>query len=182
MLLRQSLKPGGRCLDLCSGPGLQALGASALAAAVDAVEVNPVAMALAELNVTMNRREAQISVHLGSLYRPVQGLVYDNVIANPPFLPVPDSINYPFVGDGGPDGLRVVRKILAGLPDALALDGLAQIICAVPSDGLLPSAAIVADLETWCAAAGFDLLVTTTAHIPMQRNRYDGPTSHAALG
>ena len=172
MLWRQSVRPGGRCLDLCSGPGLQALGASTVAGHVDAVEINPVAMALAQLNVTMNRRDDRITVHLGSLYQPVLGTTYDNIIANPPFLPVPDSLNYPFVGSGGPDGLRVVSQILDGLPRALAPDGIAQIICALPSDGARPSKDSIARLQSWCSVTGFDLLISTPAHIPMHRGSF----------
>jgi len=172
MLWRQSVRPGGRCLDLCSGPGLQAFGASSVARHVDAVEINPVAMALAQINVAMNGQEERITVHLGSLYQPVSGRIYDNILANPPFLPVPDSLNYPFVGSGGPDGLRVVRQILDGLPQALAADGLAQIICALPSDGTRPAEECLAALQSWCDRTGFDLLITTPAHMAMHRGSF----------
>jgi Methyltransferase small domain len=169
MFWRQSVRPQGSCLDLCTGPGLQALAASALATHVDAVEVNPVSMAIADINVNMNGCGDRVSVHLGSLYSPVQGRVYDSVLANPPFLPMPDSVAYPFVGHGGDDGLRIIREILAGLPHALAADGVAQVICALPTAGNRLVVGVYEELEDWCRQTDFDLLVTFICQIPMQR-------------
>jgi hypothetical protein len=164
---RQSIRPHGSCLDLCTGPGLQALAASSAAAHVDAVEVNPVAMAIAQLNVAMNGLDDRIDVHLGNLYEPVSGAVYDNILANPPFLPVPATVNYPFVGHGSADGLRVVRDILAGLTNALAPDGVAQIICAVPGEGARPTTAVLEEWTAWCVASNFDLIVTIVCSLSM---------------
>jgi hypothetical protein len=172
MLLRQSVRRGGSALDLCTGPGLQALAAAGVAASVDAVEVNPVALAVAELNVAMNGLGSRIELHLGDLYEPVRGKVFDNIIANPPFLPVPDSVAYPFVGHGSADGLRLIRRILAGLPQALAPDGVAQLICALPSDGTRPITAIMEELSGWCRHARFDLLITITCHLSMAPGSY----------
>lgn len=172
LLWRQSIRPGGACLDLCTGPGLQALAASAVAGRVDAVEVNPVAVAIAQMNVAMNCLDDKVSVHLGSLYEPVRGAVFDNVLANPPFLPVPDTVNYPFVGNGSNDGLSVVREILRGLPDRLSREGIAQIICALPGDGAQPIAVVLDELGTWCREAKFNMVVTITCTLSMTPGSY----------
>jgi hypothetical protein len=169
LLWRQSIRPGGHCLDLCTGPGLQALAASGHAARVDAVEINPVAAAIARMNVAMNRLEDRVSVHFGSLFTPVHGRSYDNILANPPFIPVPDAVPYPFVGHGGRNGLRVVREILAELPEHLAPQGIAQIICALPSREGRPTEEPLDELRDWCRKTRFDLLITVTSHLPMHR-------------
>ena len=65
MALLQRLCPhrGGRSLDLCSGPGVQALYSALYAAHVDAVEVNPSAAALGRLNAEMNQCQDKVSVY-----------------------------------------------------------------------------------------------------------------------
>jgi methylase of polypeptide subunit release factors len=120
--------PGGLCLDLCAGPGTQSLLCSSRAGRVVAVEINPVAASHAELNVVMNDREDKIEVRLGDLYAAVEGLQFDYICANPPLLPFPPSLPYPFIGHGGSDGLDVTRRILNGISKALKPDGVCQII------------------------------------------------------
>lgn len=165
LLWRMRVPRGSRCLDLCAGPGIQSLQASHLAAHVDAVEINPVAVALARVNVIMNGAEDRVSVHCGDLYEPVRGARFDVVIANPPLLPFPDEIPYPLIGNGGPDGMRVTWRILDGLQNALLPKGRGQLIGCCFSDGILPLC--LPRLETWAAREGVDALVTITAHQPV---------------
>jgi SAM-dependent methyltransferase len=165
LLLRLRPQRYGRCLDLCSGPGIQALHCSLFASEVAAVEINPKAAKLARLNVLMNGREQIVSVYNGDLYEPVAGQVFDTIVANPPLLPFPDDIPYPFVGHGGADGIRVVRRILNGFPTALAKDGVAQIIGTCLSKGRSP---LIADeLDRWASEHDMDVLLTVTSLQPL---------------
>jgi release factor glutamine methyltransferase len=154
----------GRCLDLCAGPGVQSLVCSGRGMDVAAVELNPVAAALCSVNVALNGRSSQVSVRCGDLYEAVQGERFDLVCANPPLLPVPAGLPYPFVGDGGPDGMDVTWRILDGLGRHLTASGHAQLIGMTLSDGFLPLA--MADLRRWCADSGFQLVFTTISHFP----------------
>lgn len=120
--------PGETCLDLCAGPGLHALHCARAGADVTAVERDPHACAVARVNARLNRVQDRVDVRSGDLYGPVAGRRFDLVVANPPSLPYPAELIGPTVGHGGPDGTAVVRRILAGLPDALADDGRAQLI------------------------------------------------------
>ncbi len=36
---------------------------------------------------------------------------FDLICMNPPLLPIPSGLGYPFIGDGGPDGLAVTRRV-----------------------------------------------------------------------
>jgi hypothetical protein len=141
---------GGRALDLCTGPGLQALHASGFAREVVAVEIDPFAAALARVNVELNGCADRVAVRLGDLYAPVAGERFHTVIANPPYLPLPEDLPYPLYGHGGADGLRVVRRVLDGLPDALAPGGQAQLVGALLSDGKTPLA--LPELQALCSA------------------------------
>lgn len=162
LLARLTPGRGDRCLDLCCGPGLQALHLSSFGGAVTAVDVNPVAAGLASLNVAMNERSDTIDVLVGNVYAPVPPGSYDAIVANPPLLPVPDDLPYPFVGHGGPDGMDVTWRILDGLPERLAAGGAAQIIGTGLSDGIVPFCA--EPLAEWARRTAMDVDLTVPVH------------------
>lgn len=162
LLLRLQPKRGGRCLDLCTGPGIQALYCSLFARETIAVELNPVAVALARLNVAINDCSNKIMVHCGSLYEPLEPQSFDTIVANPPLLPFPENAPYPFVGHGGKDGLKITRKILDGLPRFLSPRGTVQLIGTTVSDGIQPLC--IDMLKAWSHTSMMDVLMTITAH------------------
>jgi SAM-dependent methyltransferase len=138
LLARLSPIAGGRCLDLCAGPGMLALHAAGVANRVVAVEQAPESAQLARLNTHLNRLSHRIDVLEGDLYAPVSGERFDTVIANPPMLPFPAGLDGPAIGHGGEDGLGLTRRVLAGLPEVLRPGGVAQIIGVGLSDGAIP--------------------------------------------
>jgi len=148
----------GDCLDLCTGPGVQALLASGRGRRVVAVEINPVAAAYAHLNVVMNDVEDRVEVRMGDLYQATPHEQFHFISANPPLLPFPEDLPYPFVGHGGADGLNITRSIIAGLPLHLRPDGLCQIIgtCLGDSNGPL------CESELDRIARDLDLSITMT--------------------
>jgi HemK-related putative methylase len=153
---------GARTLDLCAGPGLQALACAARGHQVVAVEINPVAAALCSVNAVINQLAEQVTVLCGDLYEPVAGERFDLVLANPPLLPIPRRLPFPFVGDGGPDGLTVVRRVLRGLPDHLAERGRAYLVGSALTDGFLLTNQD--ELATLGHELGLSLNVTTYSH------------------
>jgi len=166
LMLRLRPKRGGRCLDLCAGPGIQSLHCAAFVDSVVAVEINPVAASLATLNIVMNQYQNKIVVFCGDLYNAIPDHTYDTIVANPPLLPFPNDIRYPFVGHGGNDGLNVTRRILQGLPQALSANGMAQLIGATLSDGILPF--FVDELRQWGRDSQMDIVLTITSHHLLQ--------------
>ncbi len=118
------ISPKARCLDLCTGTGVQALmSLSRGAARVDAVDINPRAVRLARLNARLNGWERQMRWFEGDLFEPLPPGRYDRITCNPPLLPIPPGIPYPVIGDGGFDGLRFIRRILEQLAGRLADGG-----------------------------------------------------------
>lgn len=138
LLARLAPVAGGRCLDLCAGPGMLALHAAGIADRVVAVESAPAAARLARLNTSLNRLSDRIDVLQGDLYGPVSGEKFSTVVANPPMLPVPNGLEGPAIGNGGEDGLSLTLRVLAGLPAVLQPGGSAQIIGVALSDGAAP--------------------------------------------
>jgi ribosomal protein L3 glutamine methyltransferase len=118
------IEPGRvtRVLDLCTGSGCIAI-ACALAfpdAVVDAVELSPEALAVADRNVERHGVGEQVRLLQGDLWAPVTGERYDLIVSNPPYvsdaemaeLP-PEYRHEPELGlRSGPAGLDVVARIL----------------------------------------------------------------------
>jgi methylase of polypeptide subunit release factors len=136
-LSRLLLPVEGRALDLCTGAGAQALVCAQTAASVTAVDVEPLAERIFRINAELNGLSEKVEFLVGDLLEPVAGRQFDRICCNPPFMPVPPGVRYPRFADGGPDGLEIVRRLLAGLPEALAPGGLCQVVGAVlgNSDG-----------------------------------------------
>lgn len=158
-------KPGSRALDLCAGTGFQSLICSSFGCSVTAVEINPVAAEVVRLNALLNCREDAISVRVGDLYSASDEAPYAVIIANPPFLPIPKGVAYPFAANGGSDGLCITWRILDGLPKALARSGHAHIMGTCYCDSASPR--IVDRLSAWCAAQRMDVLMTITGRKPL---------------
>lgn len=165
---------GAECLDLCAGPGIQAMICSGPAKHVVAVEINPLAASYAELNVVMNDLEGRVEVRNGDLFKAVPGIEFDFICANPPLLPFPPELPYPFVGHGGADGIEVTRKILHGLPGALRPGGLCQIIgtCVGNEEGPLCEE----ELREFAFRENFQVRMTVPTALPL------GPDSHMFSG
>src|SRR5579885_3650218 len=108
-------------LDLCSGTGVAALVAvSRYARRAWAVDITERATRCAEFNILLNDL-TQVTAIQGDLYAPLNGRMFDRIVAHPPYVPVmkPSKIYY----DGGEDGERVTRAIIAGLPQHLKPGG-----------------------------------------------------------
>ena len=167
LAVRLHPRRGARCLDLCAGPGIQALRSSVGGGPVVAVEINPVAAACAELNVEMNGLGDRIEVRRGDLFDAVRpDETFDLITANPPLLPFPPELPYPFVGHGGAAGLAVTWKILAGLPQHLAAGGTAQIIgtCLGDDAGPFPEA----PLSRWADASQMQIAMTVPSRVDLR--------------
>lgn len=134
LMLRIQPRAEATVLDLCSGNGLQALHCAAFARGITAVERNRDAVELARINVMLNRLEGKIDVLQGDMFEPVEGRQFDVVVANPPLLPVPDSLPDLSIGHGGYDGMRACCRILEGLPAALSPSGRAHLIASCLAD------------------------------------------------
>lgn len=126
-------RPGAVVVDLCCGSG--AVGA-AIAARTDGIElhasdIEPAAVRCARRNIEPSGGR----VHEGDLYTALppelRGRV-DVLVANAPYVPTSSigtmpqeaRVHEPRVSlDGGPDGLDIQRRVIAGAPEWLAPGG-----------------------------------------------------------
>jgi ribosomal protein L3 glutamine methyltransferase len=112
-----------RVLDLCTGSGCLAILASLHFpdAQVDAVDISRDALAVAARNVGDYGLEERVTLHHGDLFKPLGNRRYDLIISNPPYVDAEGMAALPrecraepkIAFDGGPDGLDIIRRILA---------------------------------------------------------------------
>lgn len=147
LALSRALSPvSGRVLDLCAGVGAQSLACAQTASFVTAVEIEPSAEPVFWINAALNGLMDKVEFFSGDLFAPLQGRQFDRICSNPPFLPVPPQIQFPLFAGGGPDGLTIVRRLLAGLPEFLAPAGECHIIGSALGSGTGPNLSSLKDL------------------------------------
>jgi len=129
-LLKAGLEPwisrSGRVrsvLDLCAGSGcLAVLAAHAFPRArVDAADISRSALEVARRNVGAHHLVRRIRLIHSDLYLKLHGRRYDLIVCNPPYVTTssmqrlpPEYRHEPALAlKGGPDGLQLVRRILA---------------------------------------------------------------------
>ena len=129
----------GSVLDLCTGSGcLATIAAMCLPNAdVDAVDLSADALEVAKLNVADHGLGDRIRLMKGDLFKPLKNARYDVIITNPPYVAAAEVAAFPpeYASEprmahlGGPDGLDLVRRILAEAPTHLTPDG--GLICEI---------------------------------------------------
>jgi SAM-dependent methyltransferase len=124
-----------RCLDLCTGSGIQAIMLAATSEQVVAIEIHEQAANAARFNAALNDVADRVEVLQGSLYDPVPAGPYDLIVSNPPFLPVPAGVHHALAGHGGEDGMVVLEPLLEGIPPRLATEGEALVYAEGVGDG-----------------------------------------------
>lgn len=164
------LRPASVAVELCCGSG--AIAAAILQEVpfveVHAADIDPVAVACARLNLPNG------NVHEGDLYdalpADLRGRI-DVVVANTPYVPTDDVAFLPpeardheprHTLDGGPDGLRLLRRISAAAPSWLAPGG--HVLIEV-SERQLPVAMGVFEADGLSASAAHDDDLDATAVI-----------------
>jgi ribosomal protein L3 glutamine methyltransferase len=123
-----------RALDLCTGSGcLAVLLAEAFPDAdIDAVDLSPDALEVAQRNVNDYGLEERISLYQGDLFTPLADMTYDLIISNPPYVNAdsvaalpPEYRHEPALALGsGIDGLDATRAILSKAAQHLNPGGL----------------------------------------------------------
>ncbi|MGL4601200.1 MAG: 50S ribosomal protein L3 N(5)-glutamine methyltransferase, partial [Plesiomonas sp.] len=128
-----------RILDMCTGSGCIAIACAAQFpdAEVDAVDISPDALTVAEHNIYEHGLEQQITPIRSDVFRDLPQDKYDLIVTNPPYVDaediadMPDEYRHePEIGlASGSDGLKLTKRILACAPDYLSDDGV--LICEV---------------------------------------------------
>ncbi len=124
-------------LELCTGSGcLAIMMADAFPnSVVDAVDISPDALAVAEHNIREYKLEGRVNPIASDLYANVPFKKYDLIVTNPPYVnsdsmgKLPQEyLREPQIAlDGGADGMDLVRKIVEGAADYLTPDGILMV-------------------------------------------------------
>jgi methylase of polypeptide subunit release factors len=116
-------------LDLGTGCGIQALHAARHARRVVATDISGRALALARLNAAVNG-VSSIEFRTGSLFEPVAGEQFDQIVSNPPFVITPRGGDVPAYEyrDGGLEGDALVASVVRDAAAHLAPGGVAQLL------------------------------------------------------
>jgi methylase of polypeptide subunit release factors len=118
-------RPIERALDIGTGSGVEALLAAHHARSVVATDINPRALEYAALGAKLNG--LALDLREGSFFDPVEGELFDLIVANPPFVVSPDS---EFVyRDSALPGDAVCREVVRGASVHLRPGGFATVLC-----------------------------------------------------
>ncbi|XZG71453.1 50S ribosomal protein L3 N(5)-glutamine methyltransferase [Chitinibacteraceae bacterium HSL-7] len=111
-----------RALDLCTGSGCLAILLAHYfpGAEVDAVDLSPDALDVAEINITDYNLGQEISLFDGDLFEPLEDEKYDLIVSNPPYVDAESVAELPqeylhepeLALGSGEDGLDVTRRII----------------------------------------------------------------------
>ena len=121
-------------LDLCTGSGCLAelLAHAFRDADIDAVDISPDALAVAQRNLSDYGLAGRINLIRSDLFDNLPSKSYDLIISNPPYVTTVDMEALPreyrhepaLALAGGDDGLDAVRTILRKAPQFMQADGL----------------------------------------------------------
>lgn len=135
---------------------------------IAATDASPEALDLARENAVGHAAADGMRFIEADLLPPVlpdDGARFDVVLANLPYvrsdaiasLPIAASFEPRVALDGGPDGLAVIRALLARLPEALADDGVALLEIGADQGEAAPAAVAGALGEGWRSSVASDL-------------------------
>ena len=151
-------------LELCTGSGCLAimLADQFPHATVDAVELSPAALGVAQMNINRYGMKDRIQLHHADLYDGIPDKRYQLIVTNPPYvnqssmenLP-PEYLHEPQMAlAGGFDGMDIVRRIVRTAGERLTDDGL--LIVEIGNEAEHAIAAFPELELTWLSTSGGD--------------------------
>jgi methylase of polypeptide subunit release factors len=140
----------GLGLDLGCGGGIQSLLMSRHCEHVIATDLNPRALEFTQLNAQING-VTNIETRLGSFFEPVEGLAFDLVLCNPPYVISP--VSQFLYRDSGMPADSLCRQLVGEVGLHLAEGGYGQLLVSWVQPEQRPWAAV---LEEWLGDAPCD--------------------------
>lgn len=134
-------------LDLCTGSGCIAIGCAHAFpnAVVDAADISPAALAVANINIEKHDLRERVRAVESDLYAALGEQRYDLIVSNPPYVNVQEWRSLPAefhaeprLGlEAGEDGLDCVHRILRGAAGHLKPDGILIVEVGSSADALV---------------------------------------------
>jgi len=121
-----------RIADIGTGSGIIAvtLAAELPAARLTATDLSPAALAVARQNAARHGVVERLTFIQADLFSDLQSSIFDLIVSNLPYIPTATLHGLPIFGreptlalDGGPDGLRLIERLLAQAVGRLAPRG-----------------------------------------------------------
>lgn len=119
--------PVGSVLDVGCGAAPVGLMLAGAARRVVATDVNPRALAFAQVNAALNG-VTNVELRLGDLYETVRGERFDRIAAHPPFVARPAGARASTFVHGGSRGDELPLRVLAGAVEHLTPHGRAVVL------------------------------------------------------
>jgi hypothetical protein len=113
---RQLAGARGRCLDIGSSTGCQAVLMAATATRVQAVEIDEKLAPLFEVNLAVNQCGTTVQPRWGDARELTFDGDFDTIGVNVPMMPTFGVLDLPWTGDGGSDGSRLLESVLRRVP------------------------------------------------------------------
>ncbi|MGA6174639.1 methyltransferase domain-containing protein [Streptomyces sp. NPDC012600] len=155
----------GTALEIGCGSGLTASALATRGLRTTAIDISADCVAATTATAALNGVTDRVEpVHADAGQALAGAARYDLVAANPPGLPVPDTVAYSPAGNGGPDGLAVVRTVWENAPQMLR-DGGAVVMRFECAGDLVGPWALP---EIFELAGDSSVLVTIHARLPMR--------------
>lgn len=137
----------------------------------EAVDISKKALEIAQFNAQKFNVEDRINFHVGNLFEPLEGQIFEVIVSNPPYVSEedfkniqPEIKNEPKIAfDGGIDGLNFYRKIIKDAPKFLADDGFLAMELglnhAEPVRNLLEENGNFSYIQIWKDLAGIERVI-----------------------
>jgi len=182
-------RPLGDVLEVGSGSGLVAAAAARTASSVTAVDIVSECVEATRVTAWLNGVSRRVTAKRADFtsedFIRRFAASFECVAANLPGVPVPRGVAYSPAGDGGHDGLRLIRRLLHAAPVLLrrpTVEGdhpnAPVLLMRFQSLGGDSDCLLLHDIERWTAKHGLDAVVTYTSRAPVEvRN---GLTAHNA--
>jgi hypothetical protein len=158
--------------------GAQGISLALSGAKIKCTDINPKCEKMFWLNATINRVADRVSFDCRDIAY-VDGS-FDWIICNPPLLPVPASIEFPLVGDGGPDGQQILNQVLREADRLLGENGRVRFICTILGNEHSPN---LSELERTAKEAklSLDLIIPCRVSLSPGELMFEGLVGTAVL-
>jgi len=164
LLARAMIKSGFQnTLDMCCGCGVHGILAAKQSRKVTGIDKNPRAVNFARFNALLNQL-GNVEFRSGDLYEPVEDEDFDWIIANPPFVPSPDTTLY--FRHGSESGEGISKNVIRGIPKHLRDYGYAQIVTSMV---MRENEDYLEKIKGWLGDEHFHLFALGTRFGPVHR-------------